>query len=159
MAAAVLRGTAADQGRRRNLERQTRRRDGAAPVYAGVSDPYEVGPDTGNTPECRGAGDTVRVAAPRRSRWAVTGADTPRRYWSAMSAHPSDALLASLLAAVEAAPDDVPLRLHVAELLLGRGRGAEALQHCSRALAKAPADPAAIALLQRVTAALAGPPT
>jgi hypothetical protein len=76
-----------------------------------------------------------------------------------MSAHPSDALLASLLAAVEAAPDDVPLRLHVAELLLGRGRGAEALQHCSRALAKAPADPAAVALLQRVTAALAGPPT
>jgi SpoVK/Ycf46/Vps4 family AAA+-type ATPase len=88
----------------------------------------------------------------------VTGSDTSGRYWSVMSSHPSDPLLASLLAAVEAAPDDVPLRLHVAELLLGRGRGAEALQHCSRALAVAPGDPAAIALLQRVTATLAGPP-
>jgi AAA+ superfamily predicted ATPase len=88
----------------------------------------------------------------------VTGAHPGGRYWPAMSAHPSDALLASLLAAVEAAPDDVPLRLHLAELLLGRGRGAEALAHCSRALALAPSDPAAIALLQRVTAALAGPP-
>jgi SpoVK/Ycf46/Vps4 family AAA+-type ATPase len=76
-----------------------------------------------------------------------------------MSAHPPDPLLASLLAAVEAAPDDVPLRLHVAELLLERGRGAEALAHCGRALTVAPADPAAIALLQRVTAALAGPLT
>jgi AAA+ superfamily predicted ATPase len=74
-----------------------------------------------------------------------------------MSAHPPDPLLTSLLAAVDAAPDDVPLRLHVAELLLGRGRGADALQHCSRALAVAPADPAALALLQRITAALAGP--
>src|SRR3954462_3007600 len=75
-----------------------------------------------------------------------------------MSPHPSDPLLASLLAAVEAAPDDVPLRLHVAELLLGCGRGAGPLQHCSPALAVAPGAPAAIALLQRVTATLAGPP-
>ena len=33
-----------------------------------------------------------------------------------------DALLTSLLAAVSAAPDDVPLRLHVAELLAAAQR-------------------------------------
>ncbi|WP_181779696.1 AAA family ATPase [Pseudonocardia pini] len=69
----------------------------------------------------------------------------------------TDPLLTSLLAAVEAAPADVPLRLHVAELLLARGRGPEALHHCSTALGQAPGDPAALALLQRVTAALARP--
>ncbi|WP_328516857.1 tetratricopeptide repeat protein, partial [Pseudonocardia lacus] len=74
-----------------------------------------------------------------------------------MSTDTPDPLLTSLLAAVDAAPDDVPLRVHVAELLLARGRGAEALQHCSRALTLAPGDAAALALLQRVTAALAAP--
>ena len=69
-----------------------------------------------------------------------------------------DPLLTSLLAAVAAAPDDVPLRLHVAELLAGRGRPAEALIHCTRALGRDPTDPAALALLQRLTATLAGPP-
>ena len=47
-------------------------------------------------------------------------------------------LLTSLLTAVDAAPDDVPLRLHVATLLAERGRPAEALQHCSQALARDP---------------------
>ncbi len=74
-----------------------------------------------------------------------------------MSADTPDPLLASLLAAVEAAPDDLPLRLHVAGLLLERGRAAEALLHCSRALTTAPGDAAALDLLQRVTAALAPP--
>ncbi|HEX8519040.1 MAG TPA: ATP-binding protein [Pseudonocardia sp.] len=69
-----------------------------------------------------------------------------------------DPLLTSLLAAVAAAPDDVPLRLHVAELLAGRGRPAEALIHCTQALGRDPTDPAALALLQRLTATLAGPP-
>jgi SpoVK/Ycf46/Vps4 family AAA+-type ATPase len=68
-----------------------------------------------------------------------------------------DPLLTSLLAAVAAAPDDVPLRLHVAELLADRGRPAEALEHCTRALQRGP-TPEALALLQRLTAALAGPP-
>ena len=63
-------------------------------------------------------------------------------------------LLASLLAAVEGSPDDVPLRLHVAELLTSAGRPAEALTHCTHALRSDPADPAALALLQRLTAAL-----
>ncbi|HZG89598.1 MAG TPA: AAA family ATPase [Pseudonocardia sp.] len=75
-----------------------------------------------------------------------------------MSADTPDPLLASLLAAIQNAPDDVPLRLHVAELLVDRGRAAEALQHCSRALTTAPGDRTALALLQRITAALAAPP-
>jgi SpoVK/Ycf46/Vps4 family AAA+-type ATPase len=66
-------------------------------------------------------------------------------------------LLASLLAAVQASPDDVPLRLHVAELLAAGGRPTDALAHCTHALAAQPADPAALALLQRLTAALTNP--
>jgi AAA+ superfamily predicted ATPase len=66
-------------------------------------------------------------------------------------------LLASLLAAVQASPDDVPLRLHVAELLAAGGRPTDALAHCTHALAARPADPAALALLRRLTAALTNP--
>lgn len=65
-------------------------------------------------------------------------------------------LLASLLAAVSATPDDVPLRLHVAELLADAGRLPEALAQCSEALQRAPGDAAALAQLQRLTAALSG---
>ena len=68
---------------------------------------------------------------------------------------PDDVLLTSLLTAVEAAPEDVPLRLHVAGLLAERGRPAEALQHCSQALARNPGNAEALALLQRITAAMA----
>ena len=49
-----------------------------------------------------------------------------------------DAVLASLEAAVAARPDDVPLRLHLAELLLAAGRTSDAVRHASTALA---ADP------------------
>ena len=49
-----------------------------------------------------------------------------------------DAVLASLEAAVSARPDDVPLRLHLAELLLAAGRTSDAVRHASTALA---ADP------------------
>jgi hypothetical protein len=70
-----------------------------------------------------------------------------------------DVLLTSLLAAVAAAPDDVPLRLHVAGLLADRGRSAEALQHCSQVLAADPGNTDGLALLQRLTTALAGPPS
>ena len=66
-----------------------------------------------------------------------------------------DALLTSLLNAVAAAPDDVPLRLHVAELLAAAQRVPEALQHVTHALTVQPGDAAAIALLQRLGAALA----
>ncbi len=70
---------------------------------------------------------------------------------------PDDPLLASLLAAVDAAPGDVPLRLHVAELLAGRDRLPEALAHCTSVLAHHPGHPAAVALLQRLTALIARP--
>jgi SpoVK/Ycf46/Vps4 family AAA+-type ATPase len=70
-----------------------------------------------------------------------------------------DALLTSLLAAVSAAPDDVPLRLHVAELLAAAQRVPEALPHVTHALTVQPGDTAAIALLQRLGAMLAAPAT
>lgn len=65
-----------------------------------------------------------------------------------------DPLLASLLAAVASAPGDIPLRLHVAGLLLDRGRAAEALEHCSTTLRSDPANEEAIALLRRASAEL-----
>jgi SpoVK/Ycf46/Vps4 family AAA+-type ATPase len=68
-----------------------------------------------------------------------------------------DVLLTSLLTAVDAAPDDVPLRLHVAALLADHGRPGDALQHCSHALSRDPGNTDALALLQRVTAAMASP--
>jgi len=70
---------------------------------------------------------------------------------------PDDALLGSLLAAVDATPDDVPLRLHVADLLASRDRLPEALAQCTQALSRAPGDPQAVAMLQRLTAAIARP--
>jgi SpoVK/Ycf46/Vps4 family AAA+-type ATPase len=70
-----------------------------------------------------------------------------------------DTLLTSLLAAVSAAPDDVPLRLHVAELLAAAQRVPEALPHVTHALTVQPGDTAAIALLQRLGAMLAAPAT
>ncbi len=69
-----------------------------------------------------------------------------------------DALLTSLLSAVAAAPDDVPLRLHVAGQLAARGRVAEALQHAGHALSRAPGHPGAVALVQRLSASLSAPP-
>ncbi len=68
-----------------------------------------------------------------------------------------DALLTSLLAALDAAPDDIPLRLHVAALLGERGRVPEALQHCTHVLTAAPGHPGAVALLQRLSASLTSP--
>jgi hypothetical protein len=66
----------------------------------------------------------------------------------------SDALIESLVAAVDAWPDDLPLRLHLAELLLGAGRAGEAIGHAAQVLAREPANTTA----QRVmSSALAGP--
>ena len=61
----------------------------------------------------------------------------------------TDPLIASLTRAVEAAPDDVRLRTHLAELLIGVGRGAEAVTHCAIALQHAPTDEAARSLMSR----------
>ncbi len=60
-----------------------------------------------------------------------------------------DAVLASLEAAVDARPDDVPLRLHLAELLLAAGRTSDAVRHASTALAAEPDSADARAVLAR----------
>ncbi|MGX6601412.1 AAA family ATPase [Micromonosporaceae bacterium Da 78-11] len=64
-------------------------------------------------------------------------------------------LIDSLTAAVQARPDDLPLRLHLAELLIDAGRGAEAIGHAAQVLAREPANSAAQRLM---TGALGGGP-
>jgi AAA+ superfamily predicted ATPase len=64
-----------------------------------------------------------------------------------------DALLDSLRRAVESAPDDLALRLHLAELLIQRGSATEALSHLGVVLQQEPDSAEARALL---AAALAG---
>ena len=70
-------------------------------------------------------------------------------------------LLASLRAAVAAAPDDVALRVHFAQLLMDAGRADEAIAHAATALSRAPSDPEARALMARAmgTAAPSSPAT
>jgi SpoVK/Ycf46/Vps4 family AAA+-type ATPase len=63
-------------------------------------------------------------------------------------------LLAGLRAAVEAVPDNLALRLHVAALLLEAGRPAESLEHSSAVLALVPGQRDAVELAQRATGAL-----
>ncbi|MGI5482857.1 ATP-binding protein [Streptomyces lavendofoliae] len=58
-------------------------------------------------------------------------------------------LIRSLRAAVAAAPGDVPLRLHLAELLLQAGRDDEAVTEAAVALQHAPGDADARALMGR----------
>jgi SpoVK/Ycf46/Vps4 family AAA+-type ATPase len=68
----------------------------------------------------------------------------------------SDALIDSLRRAVEAAPDDVALRVHLAGLLVEAGHVEEAVHHAAAALQRDPSDSGA----QRVMArAMATPPT
>ncbi|SDT38706.1 ATP-binding protein [Actinoplanes derwentensis] len=66
----------------------------------------------------------------------------------------SDALINSLAAAVEARPDDLTLRLHLAEMLVAAGRGAEAIGHAAQILAREPGNTTAQQLMSR---ALGGP--
>jgi ATP-dependent 26S proteasome regulatory subunit len=65
----------------------------------------------------------------------------------------SDHLLRSLRAAVEAAPDDIPLRLHYAELLAGAGDRDEAVRQAAAVLQREPANAAALALISGAPAA------
>jgi AAA+ superfamily predicted ATPase len=65
-----------------------------------------------------------------------------------------DPLFSSLFAAVEAKPDDAALRAQVAQLLLERGRAAEALQHAAIALQHDPAQRVALDVLAAAAAAL-----
>ncbi len=71
-------------------------------------------------------------------------------------------LIDSLTAAVQSRPDDVPLRLHLVQLLLDAGRQGEAISHAAQALQYAPDSPAARDLMARaigtVAPAAAAPP-
>ncbi|MFD3818323.1 ATP-binding protein [Streptomyces rubiginosohelvolus] len=58
-------------------------------------------------------------------------------------------LIMSLRTAVDAAPADVPLRLHLAELLLGEGQAEAAVAQAAVALQHLPGDEAARALMMR----------
>lgn len=64
-------------------------------------------------------------------------------------------LIESLAAAVAAAPEDVPLRVHLARLLNEAGRGEEAVAHLAQALAR---EPGSAQIRDLMTAALAGRP-
>ncbi|MDW6065391.1 ATP-binding protein [Streptomyces sp. FXJ1.4098] len=66
-------------------------------------------------------------------------------------------LIQSLRAAVAAAPGDVPLRLHLAELLLTAGRHDAAVAEVAVALQHAPGDPQARELMARAMVAPAQP--
>lgn len=61
----------------------------------------------------------------------------------------SDQLIASLAAAVAAAPEDQALRIHLAELLVEAGRGPEAIQHVATALAQDPGNTHAQTLMSQ----------
>ncbi|MFF5451801.1 ATP-binding protein [Streptomyces sp. NPDC012950] len=68
-------------------------------------------------------------------------------------------LIRSLRAAVAAAPGDVPLRLHFAELLLAEGRNDEAVAEAAVALQHAPGDADARALMVRAMGLPTSPAT
>jgi SpoVK/Ycf46/Vps4 family AAA+-type ATPase len=71
----------------------------------------------------------------------------------------SDAsLIDSLRSAVNANPDDVRLRLHLAELLLDDGQGDEAIAHLGLALQRDPASPQARSLMARAVTGNQPPP-
>lgn len=59
----------------------------------------------------------------------------------------SEALLNSLRAAVESSPDDVPLRLHLAEMLLAAGERTEAIRQVGAILERDPQNQDALRLL------------
>ena len=60
---------------------------------------------------------------------------------------PDPAVLDSLRSAVEAMPDDVPLRLHLASLLLSAGHRDEAVRHLGAVLQRDPGNSEALTLL------------
>ncbi|MEV4500967.1 ATP-binding protein [Streptomyces klenkii] len=61
-------------------------------------------------------------------------------------------LIKSLRAAVDSAPDDVPLRLHLAQLLLDAGLGQDAISQVAAALQREPGNAEAQALIARAVA-------
>jgi SpoVK/Ycf46/Vps4 family AAA+-type ATPase len=71
---------------------------------------------------------------------------------------PDLTVLASLRKAVEAMPDDVPLRVHLASLLLQAGQRDEAIRHVGAVLQRDPGNAEALTMLQQPTAPAASPP-
>src|SRR5579871_1351870 len=71
---------------------------------------------------------------------------------------PEPTVLDSLRKAVEAMPDDVPLRLHLATMLLQAGRRDEAVRQLGAVLQRDPGNAQALGLLQEREAA-APPPS
>ena len=65
-------------------------------------------------------------------------------------------VLAALEASVAAQPSSVPLRLHLAGLLLEAGRPAEALGHAAEILGASPGHEEALGIVSRATLALSG---
>lgn len=70
----------------------------------------------------------------------------------------SDALIDSLLKAIEAAPQDAVLRLHVAEVLIQQGRPEQAVEQLATVLAQSPTNDRARTLMAQALGAPA-PPT
>src|ERR1700685_503758 len=68
-----------------------------------------------------------------------------------------DPLLASLRNAVAAMPDDVPLRLHLAALLLRGEQRDEAVRHLGAVLQRDPGHAEALAMLMSASPAASGP--
>ncbi len=68
-----------------------------------------------------------------------------------------ESVIASLVAAVDSRPDDVPLRLHLAVLLLEAGRGAEAITQLGHALTRDPGNARAQELMQSALRASVSP--
>lgn len=73
-----------------------------------------------------------------------------------MSADPE--VIAALEASVAAQPDSIPLRLHLAGLLIEVGRASDALHHCAQVLGESPGHEEALTIVSRATLALSTPP-
>jgi SpoVK/Ycf46/Vps4 family AAA+-type ATPase len=69
---------------------------------------------------------------------------------------PDPELVSALRAAVQRDPDSVPLRLHLADMLLAAGAAAEALQHYAAALGRDPSNADALGGAQRAAEAMGG---
>jgi predicted Zn-dependent protease len=65
-------------------------------------------------------------------------------------------VIAALEAVVDREPANLPLTLHLAELLLDSGRPADALRRSRTILARAPADPGALDVEARARVAAVG---
>ncbi|GGN44722.1 cell division control protein 48 CDC48 [Actinoplanes campanulatus] len=66
-------------------------------------------------------------------------------------------MINSLAAAVEARPDDLTLRLHLAEMLVAAGRGPEAIGHAAQILAREPGNNGAQQVMARALGGTAPP--